>query len=330
MNLADLFTLAVLTKAANALPVPPSVLGDSGLFKVIPTSTPYAVVDSIDGKLVLVPNTNRNDDPSYKKNPKAKRRTFEIPHLPKSATIAPTELTVAAFGESDQPQQQAVVINNKIQALKNDIETTKEFHRIGAIQGKIMDADGTTVIYNLFAEFDVAEQSVDFALNVATTDVRAKCAEVKRKVQKALGGSVVTEWPVYCSASFFDQLTNHDNVKKAFEGYQEAADRLGGDKRAGFEFGGLVFIEYEVEVFTPAGTSVKFIPDGEARVAPKVNDLYQTILAPANYNETVNTLGQPIYAKAEERKMGKGWDLEAQSNPLSICTAPAAAVKLIA
>lgn len=330
MNLADLFTLAALTQAANTLPVPPSKLGDSGLFKVKQVTTTFAVIESIDGKLVLVPNTNRNDDPGYKKNPKAKRRVFEIPHLPKSATITPTELTVAAFGDSDQGKEQAKVINDKIQGLKNDIEATKEFHRIGAIQGKIMDADGTTVIYDLFQEFGVTEQTVDFELDDDTTDVRAKCLDVKRKVESVLGQSVIKAWPVYCSASFMDQLTRHPNVKEAFKGYQEGADRLAGDKRAGFEFGGLVFIEYEVTVTSSADQPIKFIADNTARVAPDADDLYQTILAPANYNETVNTLGQPIYVKAEERKMGKGWDLEAQSNPLQICTAPAAAVKLIA
>lgn len=46
------------------------------------------------------------------------------------------------------------------------------------------------------------------------------------------------------------------------------------------------------------------------------------------YGQTVNTVGQPYYAKAEERRMGKGWDLEAQANPLALCLYPEALVEL--
>ena len=78
------------------------------------------------------------------------------------------------------------------------------------------------------------------------------------------------------------------------------------------------------------GQVTKFIPDGKARLVPITDDLFATYLAPANYNEATNTLGMEFYAKAEERRMGKGWDVEAQSNPLSVCTAPDALVTFTA
>lgn len=53
-----------------------------------------------------------------------------------------------------------------------------------------------------------------------------------------------------------------------------------------------------------------------------------TRYAPANYTETVNTMGLPMYAKAEPRKFNKGFDIEAQTNPLNLCTRPGAIVKL--
>jgi len=56
--------------------------------------------------------------------------------------------------------------------------------------------------------------------------------------------------------------------------------------------------------------------------------VFRMFNAPANYNEAVNTLGQPFYSKAEPRKMGKGWDLEAQANPLAMCLFPEALVEL--
>lgn len=317
----DLFKLSTLTIAINTLPKPPSMLGDSGLFTEQPVSTTTVIIESINGRLSLVENISRSADPQPKGNSKRVRRTFELPHLPVSTQILPTELEVAAFGESDKPAEQAKVINDKLQGLKNDLEATKEYHRMGAISGKIMDADGTTVIYDLFREFGVTEKSISIAFGTETTDIRAKVMEGKRHAKKALGGALVTAWTGYCSPDYFDKLVAHPNVQKAYANYQESADRLGGDVRSGFVFAGVTWIEYDVEV-----DGHPFIPANKARLVPTATGLFKSFNGPANYNETVNTLGKPMYAKAEERRMGKGWDLEAQANTLQMCTAPGALV----
>ena len=331
MNLADLFTPTTLTKAINALPKPPSMLGDKKIFKVVPVKTTTVTIESINGKLVLVSNTDRSADPEHKGNNKRKRITLEIPHLPKAATILPDELNVQEFGsDAAEGSAQSTVINNKLQSLKNDIMTTMEFHRVGAISGIILDADGTTVIHDLFEAFGVQQKNINIPFGVAITDVRKLVLDGKRHAKKSLGGAIVREWVAYCSASYFDALTSHDNVKEAFANWQAAQDRLGGDMRTGFSYAGVTWIEYEVEVTKTNGQATKFIPDGQARLVPITDDLFATYLAPANYNEATNTLGIEFYAKAEERRLGKGWDLEAQSNPLSVCTAPDALVKFTA
>ena len=331
MNLADLFTPSTLTKAINALPKAPSMLGDKKIFKVIPVKTTTVTIEAINGKLVLVSNTNRNDDPEHKSNNKRNRITLEIPHLPKAAVILPDELNVQEFGsDAAEGTAQATVINDKLQSLKNDIMTTVEFHRVGAISGIILDADGTSVIYNLFDEFGVQQKNINIQFSVETTDIRKQVLDGKRHAQKKLGGAIVREWVGYCSSTYFDALTAHPAVQKAFENWQAAQDRLGGDMRTGFSYAGVTWIEYEVEVTKTDGQVTKFIPDGKARLVPITDDLFATYLAPANYNEATNTLGMEFYAKAEERRMGKGWDVEAQSNPLSVCTAPDALVTFTA
>ncbi len=40
---------------------------------------------------------------------------------------------------------------------------------------------------------------------------------------------------------------------------------------------------------------------------------FTTYFAPADFNETVNTLGQPLYAKQEPRRFDRGTDLHTQS-----------------
>ena len=104
---------------------------------------------------------------------------------------------------------------------------------------------------------------------------------------------------------------------------QQAAD-LRNDVRGGFRFGDVFWEEYRGQV-----GAQKFIADGEAYLIPEgVSDLFVTHYAPADYMETVNTIGLPYYAKQEVMDFNKGIMVETQSNPISLCTRPRAVVKL--
>ncbi|WP_095128667.1 major capsid protein [Pseudomonas sp. Irchel s3h14] len=323
MNLQDMFSVANLTAAVNKLPAVPGKVGAMGLFDEKGVTSTSVVIDEREGRLVLVPNTSRNDDPAPMKGGKRKRRSFETLHLPISRPILPSQLQgIAAFGEESSAAPVATVINDNLQELKNSIEATREFQRVGALRGKLLDADGS-VLFDLFDEFDVAQKKITVALSNAETDVRKACLGAKRHAESKLGGVMVTGFRSFCGPDWFDAFTGHENVKKAFEHYQEAQDRIGGDMRSGFTFGGIEFIEYDVTV-----SGQRFIPADIAQVFPVARGVFRMFNAPANYNETVNTLGQPFYSKAEERKLGKGWDLEAQANPLAMCLFPEALVEL--
>ena len=90
-----------------------------------------------------------------------------------------------------------------------------ELHRMGAISGKILDADGS-VLFDLFDEFGVSSKKVTTALATADTDVRAKLMEAKRHAEKQLPGMVITGWRAYCAEDYLDGLVKHKNVEKAY------------------------------------------------------------------------------------------------------------------
>lgn len=323
MNLQDLFTVATLSAAINKLPTIPSKVGAMGLFEEKGVTTTSVVIDEYEGRLVLVPNTSRNADPVPVKGGKRARRTFETLHLPVSRPLLPSQLQgIASFGQETAALPQATVINDQLQELKNSIESTREFQRIGALRGKLLDADGS-VLVDLFEEFGVPQKKVTVALGTATTNVRKACLDAKRHAESKLGGVMVSGFRSLCGPDWFDAFTDHEKVKEAFANYQEAQDRIGGDLRSGFTFGGIEFIEYDVTV-----SGQRFIPANVAQVFPVGKGVFKMFNAPANYNETVNTVGLPFYSKAEERKLGKGWDMEAQANPLAMCLFPEALVEL--
>lgn len=323
MNLEDLFTVANLTAATNKLPAIPGKVGAMGLFDEKGVNSTSVVVDEHEGRLVLVPNTSRNADAAAVKGGKRKRRTFETLHLPLQRPLLPSQLQgIAAFGQETAAAPAATVINDHLQELKNSIEATREFQRVGALRGKLLDADGA-VLFDLYDEFGVPQKKLNVALSNKETNVRKACLDAKRYAESKLGGVMVTGFRSFCGPDWFDAFIEHEKVKAAFANYQEAQDRLGGDVRSGFVYGGIEFIEYDVTV-----SGQRFIPADIAQVFPVAKGVFRMFNAPANYNETVNTLGQPFYSKAEPRKMGKGWDIEVQANPLALCLYPEALVEL--
>jgi hypothetical protein len=329
MNLDNLFEVVPLTEAISKLPVAPGLVGSLGLFAEKGIRMATVAIEVRRGRLALVPNTSRLAGPPLRESEKRQIVTFRAAHLPAADVVLPEDIQdVRAFGgESVEAglQSQATVINDKLAALKADIEATREYHRLGALRGQVFDADGSTVLTDIYSEFGVTKNTASVAFSSAATNVLKVVLDVKRLIEKKTGGLQLRGIKALCSAAFFDALVGHTKVQAAYANWQSAQDRLGGDLRAGFTFGGVTFIECPDEV-----GGIAFIPDGKAQVFPDAQGVFVTYNAPANYNEAANTIGQPYYAKAEQRRMGKGWDIEAQSNPLALCLYPEALVELTA
>ncbi|AAU90989.1 MULTISPECIES: major capsid protein [Methylococcus] len=325
MNLADLFTVTTLTAAVNKLPYATYKIRDLGIFAEAGVRTTTVAIEEDQGRLHLVPNRSRNDAPEVVRRKRRTRRVFETFHLAEAGVILPEDIqNIAPFGEDmtgSSLEPQARVINDKLQIMRDSIEITREWQRVGALGGQILDADGT-VVYDLYNEFGVTKKTVDIAFGTNNLDVRAKIVEGKRHAEQKLTGATVTGFACAASKEFMDLLTDHPKVQAAYANWQAAQDRLGGDMRNDFTFGGVRFFELDVTV-----SGQRFIPAGKARLFPLGAGVFQMHNAPANYNETVNTQGQPYYSKGEPRKFNKGWDLEVQANPLALCLFPEALVE---
>jgi hypothetical protein len=196
---------------------------------------------------------------------------------------------------------------------------TLEFHRIGALKGLILDADGTT-IYNLFTEFAVAQQTAAIAFTVATTDVKGGIVDILRHIETEMGGTVATAYRGFCGGTFFDALTAHATVRLAFQ-YQQGQMLAQDLRTSGFTYGGVTWEEYRGNVSGQA-----FVPLVEAFIVPVCNpSIFVTNFAPADYIETVNTTGLPGYAKQVIDPEFQKWvKIETQSNPLCLNLRPRA------
>jgi hypothetical protein len=226
---------------------------------------------------------------------------------------------IRAFGSDSQAEAVTARLNEKLAQLRAELEYTLESHRMSALLGNYIDANGAS--QSLFTAFGVSEETVPFVLATQTTKIRTKCLNVLEKIEGALEGTDFGSVRVLCGKTFWEHITEHDMIRDVYK-YSTDASAIRGDARLEFEFGGLIFERYR-------GTAAVKIPDAEARAFPVgVPGFGLTRFAPADYVETVNTIGRPMYVKSEPLPMNKGVEIEAQMNPLNLITRPSAVIKL--
>ena len=322
----DAFSVVSLTKAIEDTPFVPGRVSKLGIFSKEGVSTTSISIEKVGSTVSLVPAASRGSSGKPMTNDKRQMIPFTATHLPQRASILADEVqNLRAFGSESEVETAQRLMNRKLAKMRRDLDTTIEYQRIGAIKGSILDSDGTTELLNLHTAFGTSVTSHNLVLGTAGTKVRIKVIEARRKMEAALGGLTYSGARVLCSASFFDALVGHSSVEAAFDRYMNG-EFLREDQRGGFYFAGVFWEEYRGQV-----GATKFIADGEAWMVPEgVPDLFVTNYAPADYMETVNTLGQAYYAKQEPKDFNKGIDVETQSNPIHICTRPAVPVKLLA
>lgn len=323
-NILDVFTgdaysMVSMTKAINKAPFAPGRLASLFAFEGISTLTVAAEEKA--GLISLIPAKTRNSGQTTKRTAeKRKVRNLSVIHLPCDDAVEADDVQgVRKFDSADQLETVDEKVNEKLMSLRQDHEVTHEYHRISALQGKIYDADGTTELLNLYTEFGLTRETIDFELADPATKVKKKCSDVVRIIQAKLGGLLFNRVACQCGDDFWDMLVNHDEVKKAYEraaenNFAREDQRLTG----GFTFCGIYFENYRGKV-----GDVDFVPADEACFYPEgVPELFKHYGAPANWSDTVNTIGIPVYAQQIPRLNKSGIDIESQSNPLIICRRP--------
>lgn len=321
---SDAFSFISLTDSVNRLPYVPTRLGSLGLFAASGMTTLTAAIEMRDGVLTLVPSAPRGAPGVNKTVNQRNLRDFRAVHLPQIVHVMADEVQgIRAFGSEDVTETVQARIDEKLAVARLDLDVTHEWQRIGCLKGTVLDADGTTVIYNYFTEFGVTQQVIDMELDVDATKMRRKDSAISRAIEAELGGVMNNGYRVFCGSQFFDAFVDHPSVADTYKN-TESAGVLREQLRRGFAFGEGIWEEYRGQI-----GATPFIAATEAYAVPMgVPGLLKSYFAPANYMETVNTVGRPFYAKPEEMEFGAGLKIQVQSNPLHICTRPRSIIKL--
>jgi hypothetical protein len=337
----DAYSMHSLTVAIDKLPYMPGRIGELNLFDFKPITTRHAVIEERQGRLSLLTQQARGSQGQTTPvgYPTRKTRSFVVPHWPQWDAVLAEDLEgKRAFGTETQEEVFSSIFNDRLQAMKNNHELTWEYHRLGALNGILLDGDGSTQIYNYFTEFGISQVNavVDFsdsgtyALPNPTIDLKMVAANVIRQTQIALGNTPFNGVRAFCGNNFWDSFIHHGTVRKAYEYYQDnsfarSLQIPGTSGGGGFNFAEITWENYRSAALT--GTmafqntnNCFFFPTG-------CKDVYLDACAPADFMETVNTRGQPIYVKQERMKFDKGLEVHTQSNRLYVCTRPGCLIK---
>lgn len=315
----DAFSAVNLTDAILKAPYKPGRIGALGLFRERGITTTTAVVEQKDGQLSLISASPRGGEASSIGRSARSAFSFLVPHLERETKVMADEIqNVRAFGSENALEAVQTIVNERLIDLRAMHEVTLEYHRMGALQGKILDASGAT-IYDLFTQFGIVQQE---AVVDPDGDPRGDAIAIQRLIEAELGAEPVTGYRAFCSDGFFDVLVGSDPVKEALK-YQES-QLLRADLRAGFDFGGITWENYRGKV-----GNTEFITAGEAYVFPIGTSIFATYFAPADFIEAVNTVGLPVYAKlVNDPELNRWVKVHTQSNPLALCLRPRAVVKV--
>ncbi|MCS0501384.1 major capsid protein [Ancylobacter mangrovi] len=325
------FSAISMTAAVNKIGYAPNLLRSMpGLFVPKPVRTHDVFIEERSRSPALIQTTPLGAPPKEKGGDPRTARSFRTCRLAQSSTIHAHEIQgIRAFGSETELKQVMVEVADRQSVMRTDVELTWEHMMLGAVQGLVVDADGTE-LYDWADIFDQAiPAAIDFDLDNASPEagaIRIACNELRRGVAvslKGLGGNAVRIKAVVGDA-FYDKLTNHPEIRETYLNQQEARalrDGSDGDIWDSFSYAKIEFLNYRG---TDDGSTVA-VPDDEAKFFPVGAGIFQIAYGCAETFDFVNTLGRESYSWLIADRDRNAWvKPELYSYPLPVCTMPSA------
>lgn len=329
---SDAFSVVSMTKAVNRLPYVPDLLETIGIFEPEPIYTEKFSVEKKQNKLALIPTTPRGSPKTQTTKDRATIRDFRTTRLRKGDTLTAAEVqNIRAFGTEAEVIAVATEVASRMEKIQRDLRLTFENMRLGAINGAVIDADGTTTIYNWYTEFGItppAQIAWDFG-SATTTDgfVKKKANALKRAIMQSAQGSAgpASRVIALCGDNFFDDLTTNKETRATYLNQPEAALlRMDYASAYGtFYYGGIEWVNYRSTDDVVSSPYVG-IPTDEARFFPVgATNLFSHVMSPGESFDVVNTLGQKWYAKVKPDDRDNEYvEIDVASYPMFMCKQP--------
>jgi hypothetical protein len=319
------FSTMSLSGVVQKLDYVPQLLGSLNLFEVEKVRSRHIFVDRTEGGLTLIPTSADGAPPEDLVKDGRDVVALKTTRLAKRFTLYAHELDgIRATGTESELMQVQREYAKRLGRIRADMELTHEFHRLGALQGVLLDANGTDVIYDYSAEFEEAiPAAIDFNLGNAGTNVQKVCKDLVRSMTRSGKGALAgASIHALAGDDFYDDLVSHPNVEKFYLNQTAARDALRdqGQVFESFRIGGITYHNYRG---TDDNATVA-VPTDEAKFFPVGGrDVFKVAYSPLEAMEYVNTPGEKIYAMNVPDRDRNMWTKgEIYSYPLYVCQRP--------
>ena len=351
----DAFSAVSMTRYINVMPYVPTFFGEMNLFNDMVDGTTVeqrftssqqngidsdvAKVTRENGRLMILPTEARGSMPTYNQPDEVKQRAFQVTYIPKNDEILWDQIIgKRIYGMQNSSgmvgqETSAQAVNRCLTKMWKEYLLTWEYHRLGAVKGVILDADGQQVVYDLFREFGVQKKVVTY-----DTSLSAVCEEIVSHIGDRLGAMMPGGIGCVVGKDFFDKVQDEVELNTAYERYQDGAHLRTSYQNQpyesrmpqGFHYRGVTFYRYRGNLQNQATPAVQssMIADNKAHAFPTGTDRFFRSNAPGTCEAAVGTLGLPIYIEREARKFKKGIEFHAESCPLFMCNQPEVLVEI--
>jgi len=335
----DAFGLVSMSKAVQKRPFVPQGLAAMGIFQTQRIRTESIAIEYGNSKLKLIQTSRRGDPIEQLGKRKQTIKSYATSRIAEGSRIMASELD---FLRSMNQEQGMVTLAQELAnrlghgdniGILDDVELTMENMRLGAVQGKVLDADGS-IITDWTSEFHNStdnggtgtRKTVVWDLAPAKDGgFRRQCNEVRREIIKGSGGTFKQNSKIInlCSAGFYDTLIEMKEVRESYRNQENAYYVKGGDVFDSFEYpSGMVWKDYRGTDEMTGANSVN-IPTDECVTFPsKTQGGFLEVFAHGETFEDNGTLGQRYYAKTVRDREDTYVDIKGLSYPLLVCTIP--------
>lgn len=323
----NIFALVDQTDDILLLPQTWTLLGDSGLFQTESLSTKAVTLEKRAGGLVLMKDLMRGEAPQTVGREVRAMHSYEIPHFAVKDSISPEELEgrTRPGSKGKEFDTEAAAMLRHMEKLRKSFDVNMELSRFKTLSTGQAYAPNGSIVSDYYADNNLTRNEVNFELNVATTDVIGKCAEIISDFQSSANeGQVISRVIGYASPEFMGKLLAHAKVTQThiyqqIGQYNITQERAGGMAlRRTLNFGGIQFIEVADILL-----GQRLVTAGDCVfVAFEDMGSFKTYFAPPSRFGYVNTIAEQMYMWSWKNDRLTEIAIEFESNWLNVLHKP--------
>ena len=323
----NIFALVDVTDDILLLPQTWTLLGDSGLFQTESLSTKTVTLEKRAGGLVLMKDRMRGEAPQTVGREVRAMHSYEIPHFAIKDSISPEELEgrTRPGSKGKEFDTEAAAMLRHMEKLRKSFDVNMELSRFKTLSTGQAYSPAGTVVADYYSDNNLTRNEVNFELNVATTDVIGKCAEIISDFQSSANeGQVISRVIGYASPEFMGKLLAHAKVTQThiyqqIGQYNITQERAGGMAlRRTLNFGGIQFIEVADILL-----GQRLVTAGDCVfVAFEDMGSFKTYFAPPSRFGYVNTIAEQMYMWSWKNDRLTEIAIEFESNWLNVLHKP--------